>query len=256
MEKEDKAILDGLLSHYSRYQEIPVSALICKIGNSFKGAPYKAHTLEKETEELVVNLREFDCTTFVESCLAISRGIHSGHTDYEYFKNELKEIRYHNGDIDGYTSRIHYFSDWIQTNDRKEIVSDMSRELGGIAFPGAVDFMSTHPGAYRQLEADSALISILRKQEQEISSREMYYIPETRIQEMESLLMEGDIIGITTNIKGLDIVHVGILVRKSERAHLLHASSTAKKVILSEKNLEDYLKTNKSATGIMVARPK
>jgi Protein of unknown function (DUF1460) len=40
------------------------------IAKSFLNRPYKAKTLEgNATERLVVNLREFDCNTFVESCI-------------------------------------------------------------------------------------------------------------------------------------------------------------------------------------------
>lgn len=256
MEKEDREILENLFSQYSDHQGTPVSALMVEIGSYFEGFPYVAHTLEKEPEKLVVNLREFDCTTFVENCLAISRSIRSGQADYKVFQKELQTIRYRNGEIDGYGSRIHYFSDWIHTNEKKSIIKDISREVGGIPFPGMVDFMSTHPGSYRQLEADPELVGILSKQEKEISSRKMFYIPESRIKEADSLLRDGDIVGITTDIKGLDIIHVGILLRESDQIHLMHASSRAKNVVISKGSLEDYLKANKSATGIMVARPK
>ncbi len=52
------------------------------LGNFFEDSPYAEHSLEHEPEALVVNLREFDCTTFVESCLAISRTIRSGETQF------------------------------------------------------------------------------------------------------------------------------------------------------------------------------
>ena len=42
------------------------------IAKSFLNRPYKAHTLEgNQTEKLVVNLHEFDCSTFVETCIAM-----------------------------------------------------------------------------------------------------------------------------------------------------------------------------------------
>lgn len=253
--QQDREILEEVFALHSESAEIPISKLMIEVAGFFTGSPYVAHTLEKEPEELVVNLREFDCTTFAESCLAISRCIRSGQTDFEHFLSELKEIRYRNGEIQGYTSRIHYFSDWIFTNDEKQIVKDLSREMGGTPFPGQINFMSTHPESYRQLAADAKLIGILAAKEKEISSRKMYYIPENQIKYLESLLMEGDIIGLTTGIPGLDFLHVGIIVRKSDRIHLLHASSRAKKVIISKETLEEYLESSKNATGIMIARP-
>jgi N-acetylmuramoyl-L-alanine amidase-like protein len=195
---EDKEVLEKLFALHSENKGSPISALMVKVGSFFVGTQYQAHTLEGETEELVVNLREFDCTTFVVSCLAISRSIKSG----------------------------------------------------------LVNFMSTHPGSYRQLITDTSLIGIIAQQEQEISAREMFYIPTHRIKDVEPLLREGDIVGLTTSIRGLDISHVGILVKESGRLHLMHASSRAKKVIISEETLEEFLKNSKSTTGIMVARPQ
>lgn len=116
--------------------------------------------------------------------------------------------------------------------------------------------MSNHPGSYRQLKENPTLVEVIVRQEKEISKREMYYIPESMLSEVESQLMEGDIVGITTGVEGLAISHVGILVKRSGRIHLLHASSAANKVVVSENNLEEYLIKSKSATGIMVARPK
>jgi len=60
------------------------------------------------------------------------------------------------------------------------------------------------------------------------------------------------IIGITTNIEGLDFVHAGILIRKKERVYLLHASSEQAKVCLTPVPLHEYLLANKRQTGIVV----
>ena len=252
--EEDLEILEEIFNEFGEYLG-PTSDLMLMLGGYFAKSPYVEQSLEHEPEALVVNLREFDCTTFVESCLAIARTIRSGEHNFQQFTSELKNIRYHEGIIDGYPSRIHYFSDWIHLNNQKQIIRDVSREIGGSALNKEINFMSTHPASYRQLSSDSSSVEIIARQELEISSRQMYYLPKNRLPELESDLREGDIVGITTSVKGLDISHVGILVRKSDRVHLLHASSMHRIVILSEETLEDYLANNKSATGIMVARP-
>ena len=116
--------------------------------------------------------------------------------------------------------------------------------------------MSSHPESYKQLKNNSGFVSKIQQIEEEINNHEMYFIPENKIKEVENQLKEGDIVGITTSINGLDIMHVGILVRKNNRMHLLHASSDANKVIISEETLENYLRNSKPATGIMLARPR
>ena len=252
--EKDKLIFEKILQQFSTQKNKPIADLMVQVGAFFKETPYVAHTLEIVPEQLVVNLRELDCTTFAESVLAIARTIKSKTPSFEQFAHELQNIRYRNGKIDGYTSRIHYFSDWIFENNKRNFIKDVSEEIAKIPYPLKVNFMSTHPASYIQLK-DSMFIPVIAKQEKEISARQMFYIPEEKLAEFEHLLMVGDIVGITTNVKGLDISHVAILQRVAGSVHILHASSTAKKVILSEETLEEYLKSSKSATGIMVARP-
>lgn len=254
-EPKDKEIVFDIFKKFSSEKNTETGELIVKIGSYFIGATYVAHTLEIQPEQLTVNLREFDCTTFAENCLAIARTIKSEKPSFEQFLFELQNIRYRNGVINGYPSRIHYFSDWIYENSKRQVVKDITRDVANIIYPLQVNFMSTHPGSYIQLKNDSTLIPLISLQEKEISKREMYFIPEDKIEDAEKFLADGDIAGITTGIKGLDMVHVVILQRVNGRIHILHASTTANKVILSEETLEYYLKKNKSATGIMVARP-
>ncbi|NQU51136.1 MAG: DUF1460 domain-containing protein [Bacteroidetes bacterium] len=252
---KDKEILDQVLDILAEETNTPIAVLMVKVGSYFKETPYVAHTIETDEEQLVINLRELDCTTFAENCLAISNTIKSKEHSFEKFAAELQKIRYRNGKLDGYPSRLHYFSDWIYDNNQKEITNSVSKEIAKTAYPNKVNFMSTHPDSYDQLKENSEFVEILANQETQISERETYYIPENKIAELENKLMDGDIVGITTGIKGLDISHVGILIRKAGRIHLMHASSKAEKVIVSEETLEEYLLNSKSATGIMVARP-
>jgi len=253
--EKDKEIFEQILRQFSAEKNASTAELMIKVGTCFIDSPYVAKTLELEPEQLIVNLRELDCTTFAESVLAIVRTIISKNPSFERVTKELQNIRYRNGIIDGYPSRIHYFSDWIFENDNRQLVKDVSKEIANTPYPLKVNFMSTHPESYAQLK-DSTLIPIIAIKEQEISKREMYFIPEEKIAEFENQLKDGDIAGITTSIKGMDVSHVVILQWVGERIHILHASSAAQKVILSEETLEEYLKNSKSATGIMVARPQ
>jgi hypothetical protein len=254
-QQKDKEMIVQILDILGDEANTPMPILIVKVGTYFKETPYVAHTLETEKEQLVINLREMDCTTFAENCLAISKTIKSKELTFEKFTKELQKIRYRNGEINGYPSRLHYFSDWIYDNDKKKIIQSVSKKIAQIPYKNEVNFMSTHPESYMQLKNNTDFVQILAEQENQISLRETYSIPENRVAEFEDKLMDGDIVGITTGINGLDISHVGILVRKAGRIHLMHASSKAEKVIVSEETLEEYLLNSKSATGIMVARP-
>jgi hypothetical protein len=254
--EEDKKILEQIFELFAEEINVPTSVLIVKLGTYFEGTPYVAQTLEKSDEEqLVVNLRELDCTTLVENCLALAKTIQSGEHTFEQFTRKLKNVRYRSGKVDGYPSRLHYTSDWIFDNQQKKLVQNLSKEIGATPYPKEINFMSTHPDSYRQLRDSSHLVEIIAQKENDINSRQHFYIPEEKLAEVENQLMDGDIVGITTSVEGLDISHMGILVRKAGRIHLLHASSAAEQVVLSDETLEEYLLSSKSATGIMVARP-
>jgi hypothetical protein len=254
-QKDDKVILEEVLEYFASEKAASTADLMVMVASYFKETPYVAFTLESEKEQLIINLREVDCTTFAENCLAISRTIRSENPSFEQFAAELQHIRYRDGIVDGYPSRLHYFCDWIHNKQQNKLIADVSGEITLTPLNKQINFMSTHPDAYVRLKDNDSLVAILAEQEQEISAREMYFIPTSRIAELEDQLRDGDIVGISTGIDGLAISHVGILVRKSGRIHLIHASSQAEKVIVSEGTLEDYLLNSKSATGIMLARP-
>jgi hypothetical protein len=252
---EDKVIFEKVVSSLSTRLDAPIGELVVETGKFFLETPYVAHTLETGEEQMVINLRELDCTTFAENCLALSRTMQSENHTFEHFVHELQYIRYRNGVMSGYPSRLHYFCDWIYNNQQKNVVRDVSEEIAHTPLSKPINFMSTHPEEYMQLEKDPLLVEILAQQEEQITARNMYYIPEEKIAEVEDLLQDGDIAGITTVIEGIAIMHVVILVRVDNRIHLLHASSSAGKVVISEGTLEDYLLGSNSANGIMVARP-
>ena len=254
-ETQDSIILEQVLNELAEAKDSPTSVLIKKAGEFFKETPYVAHTLEREEEQLIINLRGLDCTTYAENCLALVNTVKSDNPSLERFADDLRRVRYRDGQIDGYPSRLHYFSDWIHENEKKGLVKNVSKEIANRPYTKTVNFMSTHPESYRQLKNSSELVEKIAEKEQEISEREMYYIPVEEIAEVEHLLREGDIAGITTGIEGLDISHVVLLVRKNGRIYPMHASTAAEKVVIDDVTLEDYLQNSKSATGVMVARP-
>ncbi|MBP7509687.1 MAG: DUF1460 domain-containing protein, partial [Prolixibacteraceae bacterium] len=168
--------------------------------------------------------------------------------------NQLKKLKYRKGIINGYASKIHYFSEWLSENEKNNIFEICSKKIGGIPYDVTVNFMSSHPQFYKQLKDDSLLTGEISLIEQRISTSDsLFYIPKDKVKEIEKYLKEGMIIGITTNIPGLDISHSGITVKVNDRIHLLHASSDAGKVVITPIPLYDYLMSNKKQTGIIVA---
>lgn len=233
-------------------QTMPV--VVMQVTHSFLKTPYIAHTLEgAQEEQLVCRFDGVDCTTLVENVLALARTYQAG-GNFSYFKDELTKIRYRNGVVDGYPSRLHYFTDWMYENEKRGALKDVSRELGGIPMSKKIDFMTAHPNLYPSAKSDDAWKQ-LRAREDSINSRSYYYIPLADINAVEPKLNDGDIIGIASNINGLDCNHMGIVNKIGNQAYLLHASSVNKEVELSSVPLHQYVAQNKRNSGIFVARP-
>jgi len=239
-----------------RLDTLPIGEIMVLIGRRFVGAPYRPGLLEVPgPERLVVNLREYDCVTYVETMLALARVIRAGDDDFESFQRELARIRYRGGVIDGYPSRLHYFSEWISDNEAKGIVQDITRELGGVADTEPIDFMSRNAGSYPKLAAPANLEAI-RETERRLSTRTRYVIPEDRIADVAPRIQNGDIIAATSSTRGLDIAHTGLAIWIDGRLHLMHAPLVGKTVEISELPLAERIQRIEGQDGIMVARAR
>jgi len=252
---EDKQIAEEKLNAFSTESSLPIADLIVKIGLSFLETPYVVSTLENGLEEkLVINLRQLDCTTFAENCLALALTVKSGKTDFESFAAELEKIRYRDGVRNQYPSRLHYFSEWIQNNHKKGIISETVNQ-NGVKSDKAINYMSTHPADYPVLKDHPELIPTIAQQEKELSTTGFMYFPKSNIANLYRYLQHGDIIALTSAIEGVDVNHVGIIVKKGNEFYLLHAPLSGKKVLVSDGPITDFIKPQSKNSGIMIARP-
>ena len=242
---------------------LPLGETMARIGVAFVGTAYVPRTLEVPgPERLVINLRELDCVTFVENVLALGRFLHlhdpSVLEDEEQLRGEyrrlLTEIRYRGGKLDGYPSRLHYFSEWIADNEGRGLLRDISQELGGMVDGSPIDFMSTHADAYRQL-SEPGVVDEIERAEARLSSRARYYIGEERIEDAAPGIADGDIIAATSTVEGLDIAHTGLALVRDGTVFLLHAPLVGSAVRISEAPLSQRVQRIGGQDGIMVARP-
>ena len=239
-----------------KLQTKPINEVVVAIAETFIGTDYAANTLDVPgKEELIVNLQALDCVTFYETSLVLARCIKKNKLTFDDYKNELKFIRYRGGIIDGYPSRLHYTSDYFFDNENKSVLKDVTKDLGGIPFRKKINFMSTHPNLYLQLKNSPESVKEIQKIEEEINLRTMYHIPKANVKRIASQIRDGDIIGITTTIDGLDCSHMGIAVWKNRKLYLLHAPIPGSKVQITELPLWEYLAKIKKDSGIIVVRP-
>jgi hypothetical protein len=221
---------------------------------SFVGTPYGIRTLDQcDTERLVINLRTLDCWTSVECCLAIALISSDLKPDYERYQNQVQNLRYHNGIIEGYGSRIHYFCDWILQNETKGYFRDITSELGGIPYVKNITYITDAPAYYTKANNPVAQQKIHTAQ-LKVTAHKWHYFPKQNVASIESKIQEGDIIVFTSAIPNLDVQHQGFAIKQQGRIHLLHASSSGKKVMISPKPLPNYLADIAQLSGIIVIR--
>ncbi len=241
-------------------RKAPANAGTLWFARQFLGRPYVAHTLEvNDAEQLVVNTRQLDCTTLVETVVALTRCHQQGKKGWTDYLTQLRLLRYRGGILDGYPSRLHYFSDWIDDNQRLSFV----KEIQGPNPPFtavqhvSASYMSEHPQSYKALKAHPEYVSVIREQEQRLNGEQRRYIPTEVVQNSDLLretIHDGDIIAITCKKAGLEIAHLGFAVWKKDGLHLLNASSLHKEVVSEPMTLYQYLKKHPSDTGIRIVR--
>jgi hypothetical protein len=223
----------------------------------FVGTPYEAHTLEVgDTEELIYGTDALDCMTFVETAMAMAMCSQQGDEMSEAeFAANLQKIRYRDGVIDGYTSRLHYATDWVDNNVKKGIIEDVTAVNSPFEIPVFVNYMTEHALDYKHLKDSPANVAAMKAIEQRLSKEKVHYLPIEEIpQTGKAWIKNGDIILITTDIPGLDCSHFGIAIYIRGNLHLLDASSSAEKVQVEQLVLNRYLLRNKHNTGIRVVR--
>ena len=226
----------------------------------FINRPYVAHTLEKDgAERLVVNTRQFDCTTLLETVTALTLCAYAGENTFAAFSKRLQAMRYYKGVIDRYPSRIHYFTDWIVTNTKAGIVSEIQKPNPPFTAVQTVSvgYMSQHPDSYKALKSHPEYLPEIKQREQRITGMKFRYIPKAKVlntKAMREAVHDGDIIAITCKKAGLDIAHLGFAVWRKDGLHLLNASQLHKKVVEEPMTLGKYLSEHSSHTGIRIIR--
>ncbi len=244
--------------------EMALGEAIVQLGETFVGTTYEPGTLEAPgPERLVINFRELDCVTLVETVLALTRFVREQGVEalsdppaaQARYESHLMALRYRGGRLDGYPSRLHYFSEWLADNEARGIVRIATGELDPAIDAEPVNFMSRHPEAYRQLAQPGTLQAIAAAEARLDEGPGREYVPQDRIARVADRIRNGDVIAATSTVEGLDVAHTGFAVWRDGALHLLHAPLVGQSVEISERPLAERILAIDSQDGIMVARP-
>lgn len=220
------------------------------------GTPYVAHTLEGNKELLTINIDQLDCTTLIETLYALTKTTLTGRYSWRDYANNLESIRYRNGVIGDYTSRLHYISDWVVNNSARGNIKDATPNFDKCKYLiKTIDFMSKHRSSYPSLKNDT-IFEKIKGFEIGYRSHRFPYIKKEDINDKntKATFKSGDIIGMVTRTEGLDISHLGIVIKENDKLYFLNASMSGKKVQVEKNDFAEYLRRNNNCMGVRVIR--
>ena len=245
--------------------DVPAGRSAARVGELAIGTPYVAFTLEEyiraggdpsATEPLALSLTRFDCVSLVESCLAITRvADDTTAPTWERFAREMERMRYRGGERRDYTSRLHYFSEWISDGARRGLLRNLGAELGGVEDRRPLRFMTEHRASYPALANDKVFEGIA-VMERSLDDEPRRVIPTERIPEVSERIETGDVLAFATAIPGLDVTHSAFAYRDRDGVlRVLHAPLSGGAVEITTTTLPQYVAAIRRSTGILVARP-
>lgn len=227
--------MDTIIAETSKINE--QNNRISVISEYLLQTPYGESTLigsPEEDERLVINLEQVDCFTFIDYVQAMAMSC-----SFYKFKKNLGMIRYKQGKI-SYKTRNHFFTDWKFFNDW--CINDVTEALAGGSIQRVTKNLNLKGDGTRFLP------------DIEPCEREILYLPREAI--TESVIKElrsGDYAGIYSELDGLDVSHVGIVIKKDGKTYLRHASSQGQYRRVVDELLGEYLQ---GKPGLVILRSK
>ena len=205
---------------------------IAFLSSQFLTIPYGECTLiggSTKPEVFTIDLEAVDCFTYIDYVEAMRRSF-----SFASFKQNLRRVRYRGGRI-AFATRKHFFTDWAARGPR---ISDVTAAVGGKHARKMRKMLNVGSGGTHIVAGLPPV------------PRDVTFIPRRFVANAAGRLKTGDYIGIYSEAEGLDVSHVGILIRKNARLFMRHASSVERKVVD-----QDFSRYTASKPGIIVLRP-
>lgn len=241
---------------------LPLGERTAKVGLALAGTPYRGFTLEIDDhiEAPSANFQGMDCWTFYEIALGFARMLHAGPAPYAPadLLRMIELERYRHGQCTGaYLSRIHFLEELFYDNERRGLLTNLTRDLPGAERMGHRDIreMTVMWRHYRYLRNNPRLNAEMARIQARVSDLPVYHVPKRSVPAAERELQTGDVIAITSRDTGGYTSHVGLAYRDGSGVlRFLHASSRQRRVVLDER-LSSYLADKRDDIGIVAVRP-
>jgi len=207
------------------------------ISGQFLGIDYGESTLtgDKDTPEVfVINLHTVDCFTLLDYVEAMRIS-----SSYSGFEENLKKVRYKSGVV-SFQNRNHFFTDWKESN--AELVEDITEKIGEDRAIKVQKLLNKKEDGMHFIDGIEPFF------------REITYIPSDLIDNpVLEKMRTGDYVGIYSHMKGLDVSHVGIIIKDADTIYLRHASSQKEFRKVIDQDFKSYMADK---PGIVVFRRK
>jgi hypothetical protein len=204
-----------------------IGAQICRHARRYLELPYLVCPLvgaHDSAEVFTIRRDGFDCVTLVETVLA--ECLSEAHQST--FEDELRALRYRSAKVE-WIARLHYFSDWLATNEARGVLSCVFPEFP--AQSRTLSFLAHYPERRAQLK----------------------FLPLAELASHRSRIVSGDILAFGTTRQDLDLAHTGFFERQSDGSEtLIHATKTAGKVVAEP--LEAFVARFGATPGILAYR--
>lgn len=257
--EKDTVEIGEMLGTLWQHRDLPIADIAVKAAELLEGRPYVGHTLEGDVEQLVINVDQLDCVTFVENCFALAMTVKEGRRSWREFSRNIESLRYRKGQQKGYDSRLHYTTDWITDNVYRGNIVDVTPTLPGAkSLTKTLNFMTRHRDLYPALQ-DEEVYQRCREIEEGLRSMRIPYMTKESANQKNVIaeLKDGDMISFVSPKDGLDSSHVALLRIIDGKPYMMHASLKGKKVIFEKEPLYNYFKYSKrDAPGFRVLRLK
>jgi hypothetical protein len=221
------------------------------------GVGYEPVPAPTTPEKLRVELSRFECVTFIESSLAVARCGFRKEPTASCFEREVVASRYRGGALGDYASRLHYFDDWIDDNEARKRLENMTPALGGEPLTRSYFHISSRvlPRSDVSKDALAALTREVAATESRLSRTPHLVLSREKAPAVLDRLEDGDLVAFVRERSGLLIHHAGFIYRAGGKPRLLHASSYHGRVVLTREDVASYLLRRPERRGLVVARP-
>ncbi len=242
----------------SQSPEKDYNQYIYQMLSCFEGVPYGNGGRGCPTAHTLVNVNSMDCMTFIENIWAISFSKHiisqmktipPDSACFSIFVQNLNAFRYYEGRNQKLEDRIQYLSSAFKQLEDKGLLVNVAK-TSGVPLKKNINYITTHKSKYRGFTDWKRI----RDKEIEMSNYNYWWYPLDSLDRYAQVARNGDLVGLVTSVPGLDVSHCGIISVVKGELFMTHASSIKKKVTINQ-NLNEYLSSRTTITGLIVYRP-